>query len=194
MRQLASQTGDKAVRRSETYSFRELRRFSGAEGILSVLIDLWRNGVETTKGSILCTGSLWPHLEKMFSDKKSPLFGRETHRLILRPWTPAGIAKFIDPKLPHLGARLITAHALTGGVAWYLDLLEQKRFLPKLHLQSWQAVCELFIDGPLRNEDSEILNSHLRGDAQTLMHSLLEGKSRRVEFESVLTKTNFIRI
>lgn len=171
--------------------FQEIRRFKGVEGMLASFVDLWREGKSDDCGGMLLTGSFWRHIEPMFQSKESPLFGRETHRLVLSPWRPSTLINLLEGSNQNRAQDLLSAYAFTGGVPWYLELMNRGGFLKNTHQKCWEFVKEVYVLGALRREEIDVIDKHLRGDAVQLMEGVLQGRTKRTQYKDLISTTHF---
>ncbi len=93
-------------------------------GICSEMQREWDALHGTAKINLVVCGSVNSLMNKMFRDKKEPLYGRETAFLKIRPFPPSQLKIILEE---HSGKTLpddlLSLYALTGGVAKYVSLL-----------------------------------------------------------------------
>lgn len=121
----------------------------------SVLQDLWDRGWRTSGRIllILC-GSYVGFMEREVLGRKSPLFGRRTAQIQLRPFGYREAALFHPSYSVIDRAR---AYFVCGGVPWYL-----RRFDPRRSIEA-NVVAELLAEhAPLRREPEFLLREELR--------------------------------
>lgn len=74
--------------------------------------------------NLIVCGSVNSLMNRLFRDKKEPLYGRQTGQLRLKPFSPSEIAALLSSRAPCATPDdLLALWAFTGGVAKYLTLL-----------------------------------------------------------------------
>lgn len=100
--------------------------------IFSEMQDIWDSNKEKAKINLIVCGSVNSLLNKIFKDKKEPLFGRQTDQMNVRAFTPSVIKEIMKEYAPEYSKEdLLAIYMLTGGVAKYVELLVDKRNLTK---------------------------------------------------------------
>ncbi len=121
----------------------------------SVLQDLWDRRWRSTGGIllILC-GSYVGFMEKEVLGRRSPLFGRRTAQILLRPFGYREAALFHPSYSSVDRAR---AYFICGGVPWYLERFNARRSLEA------NVIAEVLAEhAPLRHEPEFLLREELR--------------------------------
>lgn len=93
-------------------------------GIYSDMQREWDVHHGTARINLIVCGSVNSLMNRIFRDKKEPLYGRQTGQLRLDPFAPGEIAAALDARAPAAAPDdLLALWAFTGGVAKYLALL-----------------------------------------------------------------------
>lgn len=81
-------------------------------------------------------GSVNTLMNKIFKDKKEPLFGRQTGTMHVRPFRPSVLKEIMSEYCPeYKKSDLLALYTLTGGVAKYVELfIDHKKFTEKTML------------------------------------------------------------
>ncbi len=153
-------------------------------GICSEMQREWDAFHGTAKINLVVCGSVNSLMNKMFRDKKEPLYGRETAFLKVRPFPPSQLKAILEE---HSGKTspddLLSLYALTGGVAKYVSLLmDAGTFTTK------SMLTEMVSDGsPFIGEGRAGLVEEFGRDYGTyfsILTAIACGKTLRSEIES----------
>ncbi len=153
-------------------------------GICSEMQREWDAFHGTAKINLVVCGSVNSLMNKMFRDKKEPLYGRETAFLKVRPFPPSQLKAILEE---HSGKSspddLLSLYALTGGVAKYVSLLmDAGTFTTK------SMLAEMVSDGsPFIGEGRAGLVEEFGRDYGTyfsILTAIACGKTLRSEIES----------
>jgi hypothetical protein len=138
----------------------------------SVLQDLWdRRWRSSGKILLILCGSYVGFMEREVLGRKSPLFGRRTAQILLRPFGYREAALFHPSYSPVDRAR---AYFICGGVPWYLGRFDARRSVEA------NIVAEVLEEhAPLRHEPEFLLREELR-EVETYFAVLLAIASGRV--------------
>lgn len=94
---------------------------------------------------IIC-GSAISFMEKAVLSEKSPLFGRRTNQIFLKPFDYIDAAKFV-PRYTH--QEKVIVYGMTGGVAKYLTLFDDSKSLDDNIIDNWFRSSGYFYEEPL---------------------------------------------
>ena len=121
----------------------------------SVLQDLWdRRWRSSGKILLILCGSYVGFMEREVLGRKSPLFGRRTAQILLRPFGYREAALF-HPSFSMVDRA--RAYFICGGVPWYLERFDAKRSIET------NIVAEVLAEhAPLRHEPEFLLREELR--------------------------------
>ena len=80
--------------------------------------DIWDEYEKTSKINLVVCGSIYSLMQKIFKQKKEPLYGRQTAELRVRPFKPSVLKQIMaDAKPDYSQEDLLALFAFTGGVA-----------------------------------------------------------------------------
>lgn len=123
--------------------------------------------------TILLAGSSMSFMEHQVLGYKSPLYGRRTAQFKLEPFTIWETSKLLPNYLPK---DLFIAHAITGGIPYYLSLFDDKWTLK-------ENIIDLFLDtdGFLFQEKDALLLQELTDPSRynSIIRAIAEGASKR---------------
>ena len=153
-------------------------------GICSEMQREWDALHGTAKINLVVCGSVNSLMNKMFRDKKEPLYGRETAFLKVRPFPPSQLKAILEE---HSGKTspddLLSLYALTGGVAKYVSLL-----MDAGAVTTKSMLAEMVSDGsPFVGEGRAGLVEEFGRDYGTyfsILTAIACGKTLRSEIES----------
>ncbi|EIJ34882.1 ATP-binding protein [Thiothrix nivea] len=161
--------------------FQDIARVNPA--VFSELQNLWDRYRARCKLHLICCGSLYSLMTRLFQDSKEPLFGRADHRINLQPLKPAYIAELLRDSGRYSAASLLTWYTISGGVPKYLEWLVNTD--PQQNL--WASLINEF---SLVIEEGRYRLAEEFGAEQSTYFSILatlaSGKTSRSEIESVL--------
>ena len=101
--------------------------------IYSDMQNIWDSYKGKAHINLIVAGSVNTLMNKIFKDKKQPLFGRQTDTIHVRPFRPSVLKEIMSEYCPgYKKSDLLALYALTGGVAKYVELLvDRKKFTEK---------------------------------------------------------------
>ncbi|MGN1220770.1 MAG: ATP-binding protein, partial [Candidatus Cryptobacteroides sp.] len=101
--------------------------------IYSDMQNIWDSYKNIAHINLIVAGSVNTLLNKIFKDKKQPLFGRQTATMNVRPFRPSVLKEIMSEYCPdYKKADLLALYTLTGGVAKYVELfIDRKKFTEK---------------------------------------------------------------
>lgn len=92
--------------------------------IFSEMQDLWGRHERTSKLNLVVCGSVNTLLNKIFRDRKEPLYGRQTAMMTIRPFRTEVLRAILAEHNPRCTSDdLLALWTYTGGVAKYVSLL-----------------------------------------------------------------------
>jgi AAA+ ATPase superfamily predicted ATPase len=153
--------------------------------VYSEIQHLWDVNKFACKMNLICIGSVYSLMHRIFEEAKEPLFGRADRVLLLRPFSIRNIRTVLcdygkdDPKT------LFDCYALTGGLPKYLDIIASNGAF------SHDDMLDLLLSehSPFINEGKNLLVEEFGREYGTYF-SILEliagGKTARTEIESIL--------
>ena len=111
-------------------------------------------------------------MNKIFKDKKEPLFGRQTDQIRVRAFAPSVMKEIMAEYAPDYSKEdLLTMYMLTGGVAKYVELLVDKRNLTK------EKMIDAFFE-----EDGKIVLMDYKTDRVDSPEALADKYKKKVIF------------
>ena len=115
-----------AERNPITVVFDEFQNYQYVNpAIFSELQNLWDQKKQTTKCNLILMGSLVTMMDKIFKDRKEPLFGRADHQLTVTPFTLDTVAEVLRDYQIYSEDSLLDYMVFTGGVPKYLELVTE---------------------------------------------------------------------
>jgi len=110
--------------------------------ILSEIQNVWDSYKGKTHIHLIACGSIYSMMQKIFRDKKEPLFGRATAEIRLQPFTTELLKQILSDYNPQYTAEdLLALYSISGGVAKYVELL----------MDAQAATKDAMIDAVCRN-------------------------------------------
>ncbi len=172
-----------AKRRKLVLAIDEYPYLASSEPAISSILQSCIDGAfsETNLMLILC-GSSMSFMENQVLGYKSPLYGRRTGQLLVRPLDYRTSAQFV----PSYGREDQAAvYGVTGGVPRYLELFDARKSFR-------DNVIDLFLrpDGYLFEEPSNLLKQELREPAayNAIIEAVARGASRLNEIASAVQR------
>ena len=154
--------------------------------IYSDMQNIWDSYKNKAKINLLVAGSVNTLMNKIFKDKKQPLFGRQTDTMHVRPFTPSVLKEIMSEYCPgYKKSDLLALYTLTGGVAKYVELfIDRKKFTEKKMLDMFFGQDSYFL-----SEGKNMLVDEFGKDYGTyfsILTLISQGKNTRSELESAL--------
>lgn len=166
--------------------FQDFERVNPA--IFSDIQDVWDRYKDKAQVNLIVSGSIYSLLIRIFENKKEPLFGRLTSKMVLQPFTIKTLKKILHDHNPNYQPEdLLCLYMLTGGVPKYVSLLMDSQSTTKKAMLSF--VCSM--GSPFLTEGKEILVSEFGKEYSTyfsVMQLIASGKTTRVEIDSIIGK------
>jgi len=153
--------------------------------VYSEIQHLWDVNKAVCKMNLICIGSVYSLMHRIFEEKKEPLFGRADRILFLKPFPIRTIRDVLDDHGSKGLRALFDVYVLTGGLPKYLELLTTNSAL------TWDGMMDFVLqaDSPFINEGRNLLIEEFGKEYGTYF-SILElislGKTARTEIESLL--------
>lgn len=138
--------------------------------------------------NLLVCGSVNSLMNKIFRDKKEPLYNRHTQRITVRPFAPSVLKEIMEEYVPNYSKEdLLALYLYTGGVAKYVELLIDSR------QYTATAMLDAIItpDSPFIDEGRTMLIEEFGRD-YTVYFSILsliaQGHNTRGDLEDILKR------
>ena len=131
-------------------------------------------------------GSVNTLMNKIFKNKKEPLFGRQTGTMHVRPFRPSVMKEIMSEYCPgYKKADLLALYTLTGGVAKYVELfIDRKKFTEKKMLDMYFERDSYFLP-----EGKNMLVDEFGKDYGiyfSILTLIAQGRNTRSELENAL--------
>ncbi|MCL2100151.1 MAG: ATP-binding protein [Fibromonadales bacterium] len=166
--------------------FQEFENINKA--IFSQIQELWDKHKDNIKLNFIVCGSIYSLMTKIFENKKEPLFGRLTSKLIIKPFAIAvqkQILKKYNPK--YSKEDLLFLYSITGGVPQYISLLMDAKATTKDKMLDFVVRSE----SPFLNDGKDLLISEFGKDYGvyfSILQLIAAGKNSQSEIDSVIGK------
>ena len=178
-----------AQKKKVTIIIDEFQRLADIDGdIISNIQKVWDRYHEESRVHLIACGSIFSMMQKIFEDRKEPLFGRKTARIDLKPFTTSVIKQILHDHNPnHTSEDLLMLYAITGGVAKYVAQLMDEGC--KTWEDMLQSVCRpssIFIE-----EGTELLVGEFGRKYQiyfSILQLIARGMTSQSEIDSLIGK------
>ncbi|MFH0985909.1 MAG: ATP-binding protein [Candidatus Omnitrophota bacterium] len=153
--------------------------------VYSEIQKLWDLNKTQSRLNLICVGSVYSLMHKIFEGAKEPLFNRADRILTLKPFPLKVLAQVLCDYKAENTRLLFDYYLFTGGSPKYIDLLvENKAF-------SVKEILDLMIaaDSPFINEGKNLLIEEFGKEYGTyfsILEMIASGKTGRSEIESIL--------
>lgn len=156
--------------------------------VFSEMQDIWDRYEKTSRVNLVVCGSIYSMMQKIFKDKKEPLYGRNTGELRVKPFRPSVLKQIMaDAKHGYGKEDLLALFTFTGGVPKYVGLLVDAGALDKekmiRHIVSANST---FLSEGKNNLIEEFGKDY--GTYFSILSCIARGKNTRSEIEDVLGK------
>jgi AAA+ ATPase superfamily predicted ATPase len=154
--------------------------------IYSDMQNIWDSFKNKAHINLIVAGSVNTLMNKIFKDKKQPLFGRQTNTIHVRPFSPSVLKEIMSEYCPsYKKSDLLALYTLTGGVAKYVELfIDRKKFTEKKMLDMFFERDSYFLP-----EGKNMLIDEFGKDYGiyfSILTLIAQGKNTRSELESAL--------
>jgi len=153
--------------------------------VYSEIQHLWDLNKSECRMNLICIGSVYSLIHRIFEEAKEPLFGRADRILLLKPFN----IRTIRTVLRNYGTddlkQLFDCYALTGGLPKYLEILATNGAL------SYEAALDFMLNehSPFINEGKNLLIEEFGKEYGTyfsVLELIASGKTARTQIESIL--------
>ncbi len=167
----------------------EFQEFASVNlSIFSEIQNLWDKYKSKARINFIVCGSIYSMMMKIFENKKEPLFGRLTSKIIIQPFTVSVIKDILrdfNPK--YRPDDLLCLYMITGGVPKYLELLIDAGAVTKEKMLNYVVRP----DSPFLSEGRDLLISEFGRDYGvyfSILQLIAAGKTRQGEIDSIIGK------
>ncbi|HOO95462.1 MAG TPA: ATP-binding protein [Proteiniphilum sp.] len=178
-----------ATREHFTLIIDEFQEFESVNpAIFSDIQNLWDQYKDKARINFIACGSIYSLMMKIFENRKEPLFGRLSSKIILQPFA-VSVTKDIlrEYNAKYSPEDLLCLYLLTGGVAKYIELLMDAGAVT--HKQMLDMVTRA--DSPFIGEGKDLLISEFGKEYGTyfsILQLIASGKNRQSEIDSIIDK------
>ena len=154
--------------------------------IYSDMQNIWDSYKNKAHINLIVAGSVNTLMNKIFKDKKQPLFGRQTDTIHVRPFRPSVLKEIMAEYCPgYKKSDLLALYTLTGGVAKYVELfIDRKKFTEKKMLDMFFERDSYFL-----SEGKNMLVDEFGKDYGiyfSILTLIAQGRNTRSELENSL--------
>ena len=158
------------------------------KAFFSQMQNIWDSYKSKSKINLIVCGSIYSLMTKIFKDDKEPLFGRSTHYIHLKPFTPSAVKTILKDFNPKYKAEdLLCLYMLSGGVANYIFLLMNAGATTKSKMID--SVCNMA--SPFLIDGRDILISEIGKDYGiyfSILQAISGGLTTQSEIDSIIQK------
>ena len=158
------------------------------KSFFSQMQNIWDSKKSSSKINLIVCGSIYSLMTKIFKDDKEPLFGRSTHNIHLKPFTPSVVKTILQDFNPKYKSEdLLCLYMLSGGVAKYIFLLMNAGATSKSKML--ESVCNMA--SPFLADGRYILISEIGKDYGiyfSILQAISRGLTTQSEIDSVIQK------
>ena len=154
--------------------------------IYSDMQNIWDSYKDKSRINLIVAGSVNTLMNKIFKDKKQPLFGRQTDTIHVRPFRPSVLKEILSEYCPgYKKSDLLALYTLTGGVAKYVELfIDKKKYTEKKMLDMFFEQDSYFL-----SEGKNMLVDEFGKDYGiyfSILTLIAQGRNTRSELEQAL--------
>ena len=158
------------------------------KSFFSQMQNIWDSKKSSSKINLIVCGSIYSLMTKIFKDDKEPLFGRSTHNIHLKPFTPSVVKTILQDFNPKYKSEdLLCLYMLSRGVANYIFLLMTAGATSKSKML--ESVCNMA--SPFLADGRDILISEIGKDYGiyfSILQAISRGLTTQSEIDSVIQK------
>ncbi|HBG06594.1 MAG: ATPase [Geobacteraceae bacterium GWC2_58_44] len=177
---------DVAKRERFTLIMDEFQEFYAINpAVYSEIQHLWDRNKSACRMNLICIGSVYSLMHRIFEESKEPLFGRADRILLLKPFSIRNVQAVLQDYRHDDLKTLFDCFALTGGLPKYLEILASNGALPYNEMLDFM----LSEHSPFLNEGRNLLIEEFGKEYGTyfsILELIANGKTARTEIESVL--------
>ena len=154
--------------------------------IFSDIQNLWDSYKDHSKMNLICCGSIYSLMKKIFENHKEPLYGRATSKIVVNPFTISVIKQILKGFNPNYkNEDLLTFYMVTGGIAKYVEqLILNKAFTKNKIIDTIFQPSSFFIDEGRAVLVDEFGKDY--GNYFSILSLIASSKNERSEIENIL--------
>lgn len=154
--------------------------------IYSDMQNIWDSYKNKAQINLIVAGSVNTLMNKIFKDKKEPLFGRQTNTINVRPFKPLVLKQIMSEYCPdYKNSDLLALYTLTGGVAKYVELfIDRKKFTERTMLDMFFERDSYFLQEGKNMIVDEFGKDY--GIYFSILTLIAQGRNTRSEIENIL--------
>ena len=158
------------------------------KSVFSEMQDIWDKYEKTSRMNLVVCGSIYSLMQKIFKDKKEPLYGRNTGELKVKPFRPSVLKQIMaDAKPDYSKEDLLAMFTFTGGVPKYVNQLVDVGGLDKdAMIRYIVSANSTFLNEGKNNLIEEFGKDY--GTYFSILSCIARGKNTRNEIEDVIGK------
>jgi AAA+ ATPase superfamily predicted ATPase len=164
--------------------FQEFQNINSS--IFSDIQNIWDSYKDDSKINLICCGSVYLIMKKIFENNKEPLYGRATSKIILKPFTICVMKQILEEYNPNYkNEDLLAFYMVTGGIAKYVEqLILNKAFTKNKIFDTIFKHSSFFIDEGRAVLVDEFGKDY--GNYFSILSLIASSKNERSEIESIL--------
>ena len=165
----------------------EFQEFDNIDpSIFSDIQNIWDSYKENSKMNLICCGSIYSIMKKIFENHKEPLYGRATSKIIIKPFNINVIKQILKDFNPNYkNEDLLAFYMVTGGIAKYIEqLVINKAFTKNKIFDAIFKESSFFIDEGRAVLVDEFGKDY--GNYFSILSLIASSKNERSEIENIL--------
>ena len=165
----------------------EIQEFDSINSsIFSDIQNIWDSHKDDSKMNLICCGSVYSIMKKIFENNKEPLFGRATSKIMVKPFAIRVIKQILQDYNPDYKKEdLLAFYMVTGGIAKYIEqLVLNKAFTKNKILDTIFKHSSFFLDEGRAVLVDEFGKDY--GNYFSILSLIASSKNERSEIENIL--------
>jgi AAA+ ATPase superfamily predicted ATPase len=153
--------------------------------VFSDIQKLWDLNKSPCRMNLICIGSIYSLMHRIFEEANEPLFGRADRIITLKSFSISDIWTVLQDHGCSDPESLFAVYLITGGMPKYLDLLTANNALAKEQILDFVLTA----NSPFINEGKNLLIEEFGKDYSiyfSILGLIAAGKTSRSEIESIL--------
>ena len=158
------------------------------KAVFSEMQEIWDEYEKISHINLIVCGSVYSLMQKIFKDRKEPLYGRNTGELRVKPFKPSVLKRIIEDTKPNYSKEdLLAMFSFTGGVAKYVNQLVDGGALDRdAMIRNIVNANSTFLNEGKNNLIEEFGKDY--GIYFSILSCIARGKNTRSEIEDVIGK------